>query len=231
MFILGVDYSVNSPGITRFSLDDNLDIINKKYVGFTNIKKNEFSNDEGTIFHYKKKQFKNSIEQNLWIIDKIQTITKIKSGSQNIIDYSAFEDYAYGAKGKVFNIAESTGVYKTILYNDYVNIRLYEPSVIKMFFTQMGNADKMLMDEFYEKLNKKDKFDLSMFDDGKSPKADIIDSFAIAKLLQLELKLRKGLIKLKSLPEKTIGIFNRCTKKYPENILVRNFIYKLIKEL
>ena len=60
----------------------------------------------------------------------------------------------------------------------------------------------------------------------KSPRNDIQDAWYIAKLLQLEIKLRSGLIMLHDLPEHEIVVFNRCTKKYPVNLLARDFLQK-----
>ena len=68
--------------------------------------------------------------------------------------------------------------------------------------------------------------DLNHLPEYKNPREDIIDAYFILKLLQAELKLRHGLIELKSLSVKQIQAFNRVTKANPTNLLDRDFIEK-----
>jgi Holliday junction resolvasome RuvABC endonuclease subunit len=212
MKIAGIDYSANCPGVVVLDLNDDLSIAGKEFVSFTQKKKDIADN----IFYYKKKDFDNVYQQYIWIRDKI--ISYVSD-----CEYVAFEDYAYAAKGKVFNIAETTAIMKLWLIENGKKLRRYDPNSIKMFATGNGNAGKELMIGAYEKLPEADRFDLSGLSTIKT-KEDICDAYWCSQLLLLELKLRRGLVRLKDYPEKTIKIFNRVTKSYPENILVRNFI-------
>ena len=119
---------------------------------------------------------------------------------------------------------ESGDEYEDVLVK-YIN-RKYDPNSVKMHFTSNGAAKKNLMAIHYLKKEhqlKDFKFNL---DSIKSPVEDVVDSYAVATLLQLELKLRKGIIQLRDLSEKQIQIFNRVTKSNPTNILSQDFISK-----
>ncbi|MFW6219538.1 MAG: hypothetical protein ACOC33_01590 [bacterium] len=213
--IAGIDYSKNSPAVVILKLDNDFNIKDFDYIGFSSVKKIATSNNK--ILYYKKDQFNNDYDKAIWLRDCI--MDKLSS-----VDFIAFEGYAFGASGKVFDIAETTAIMKVKLYEEGYPLRIYEPTVIKMFATGKGNAGKVEMNEAYKKIF--DPLELFQLPELKSPKEDLIDAFYVCKLLQLELKLRYGIIDLKSLPIKQIEIFNRCTKSNPTNILSRDFITK-----
>ena len=220
MKIAGLDLSINGSGCVRLELDKNLDIINKEYLSFTQVKKNSTKE----ILYFSKKQFKNNFEQNAWTV---ANIFKICEGCE----YVAIEDYAFGAKGMVFHIGEFIGEIKRFMYwgwdknNQGTNLRLYDPCSIKMWATDRGNATKEDMVDAYDKIHK-DPFKLTFLNRFGSHKEDIVDAYFIATLLVTELKLRKGLTQLKDLTEKQIQIFNRTTKSHPTNILATAFYHK-----
>jgi Holliday junction resolvasome RuvABC endonuclease subunit len=205
MIITAIDYSMNSPGIVKFYLDNKLDLIKAESLGFTQVKKNGKSN----IIYYKKDQFSNNIEKFIWINTKI-----IDFILQDKPEFISIEGYAYGAKGKVFEIGEATGDIKRRIWENKIPLRIFDPTSIKMFITGVGNADKELM-----KLHYKGIIPIETINE------DIIDAYHITSLLQMELKIRKGLVKTQDLPENQIKVFNRCTKSHPENILVEEFIF------
>jgi len=217
MKIIGLDLSINGSGCVMNQLDSKLDIIETNYLSFTPVKKN--ATDK--IIHYNKKQFKNYFDQNRFMEEKILEFCE---GS----DYVAIEDYAFGAKGKVFHMAEFTGAIKSALYFGFGNsdmgipMRLYDICSIKMFACNNGLAKKPDMVDAYEREG--DPMDLNFLPKYKSPKEDIVDAYWLTKLLQMELKLRRGLIRLQDLTEKQIQIFNRTTKGNPTNILATDFI-------
>lgn len=90
------------------------------------------------------------------------------------------EGYAYGAKGKVFNLAEHTGLLKYLLWKNGIQVNVLEPSKVKKFATSKGNANKILMNEAFEKWTGKSivRTEKKI---GDSPYSDIIDSFFIAR--------------------------------------------------
>jgi predicted CoA-binding protein len=95
------------------------------------------------------------------------------------------EDYSFGSKGRVFNLAENCGLLKYFLYKDGYRFFTVPPSVIKKYATGKGNADKQKMyDSFYERT----QIDLiSVFSPkGKlaSPVTDIVDAFYLTQYMQ-----------------------------------------------
>ncbi len=221
MIIIGADISMNSSGLTRFVLDEDLNILEKDYLGFSTTKKLE----SDKIIHYKKDQFKDELEKDIFFKNHIINFV---SGAE----YVGIEGYSYGSKGNTFEIGQFTGNIKYHLYEMGCKIRIHDPNSIKVFATDSGSANKFVMyNSFLNHENKIDISNLPKVDEkhakkGISPTSDLVDSFFICSLLQMELKLRKGLIELKNLNEKVIKTFNRVTNSYPVNILAQDFIYK-----
>lgn len=211
----GIDPSINSTGICVLTLDEDFNIIDGKPTGFIQVKKNVTD----YTHYYKKKDFNHIIEQYLWMYEHILEAVSDCA-------YVALEDYSYGSKGRsVFQIGEYVGGLKTRLFEAGLQLRMYEPTVVKMFATGKGNCDKIAMcDKFDE--DKEDIIDLTKLPNHKQPKEDIVDAYYTSKLLYTELTLRYGIKLLKEMNEETIKIFNRVTKVNPENILTRDFIQK-----
>jgi len=90
------------------------------------------------------------------------------------------EDYSFGSKGRVFNIAENTGILKYNLYLQGNPIILLPPSIIKKYATGKGNADKELM---YEAFYNETKIDLQNILNSSisNPLTDIVDAYFICK--------------------------------------------------
>lgn len=98
------------------------------------------------------------------------------------------EDYALGARGKVFEIAENTGLLKYKLYSQKIPFSLFAPTTIKKFATGKGNADKNKM---YEAWMKETNYDIQKILTPNrtklgSPVSDIVDSYFILKYLILD---------------------------------------------
>jgi len=218
MKIAGIDASINSSGVVIFELDDDLNVISQDYMGFTSVKKNS----SNKIHYYNAKDFSNYIHKNEFMIKHCMDFI-------DGCEYVAIEDYAYGKAGSaglVFHIAEFCGAIKRDVVISNKKLRAYEPTTIKMFGALTGNADKY---ELYQcilgmqeqKICTLNLNELPVVDKriGVSPTSDIVDAWWIATLLTTELKLRKGLIELKSLPEKRIQVFNKVNKSYKTNLL------------
>lgn len=218
MIIGSMDYSISSPGLVKFVLDKDFNIEEKSYKGFCQVKRFEGKN---IIYYNIKKDFKDDLQRKIWLKDQIFEFL-------NQCDYISMEGYSYNSTGLVFDIAEGCGIIKKALYERGIKLRIYDPPSIKKFATNHGNADKIRMEEEYEKLD--DKFDLKLplVKDKVSgnPKDNLVDAFFICKLLHLELKIRHGIVLLKDLDLKKIEIFNQISKKNPENLLTRPFIEK-----
>jgi hypothetical protein len=222
MIITGIDASVNGTGCCKLTLGDDLDIIKREYFTFTSTKKYQSEN----ILHFNKTQFDTYIDKHIFMYKHIIDFCKDS-------DYVIFEDYALGGIGKVFDIAEFTGGLKKMIYMENIPMRFIEPTVLKKFTygtpPKREKGAKKLDSKYYmeQEYLKHDILNISHLIPHKtSPKSDIIDSYYLSKFLQLELKLRKGLILLKDLPIAHIELFNRVTKAHPINILVRPFLQR-----
>lgn len=96
----------------------------------------------------------------------------------------ALEGYAYNATGRVFHLAENTGVLKYKLYQAGIPVEILEPTRVKKFFSERGNADKPKM---YDAFLKETGVDLQQIITPNktilgSPVTDIVDAFAICML-------------------------------------------------
>jgi hypothetical protein len=95
----------------------------------------------------------------------------------------ALEGYAYSASGKVFQIAENTGILKYKLYELSIPVTIIPPTEVKKFATGKGNADKNAM---YAAWAHETGVDLKTLLTPKrqecvSPVSDIVDSYYICK--------------------------------------------------
>ena len=113
-------------------------------------------------------------------------VLRVTTGSDQI----GLEGYAYNATGRVFNIAENTGVLKYKLYQAGIPVEVIEPTKVKKTFTNKGNADKELMYEFFVnetgiRLQEEITPNKTLLG---SPITDIVDSYAICKTLYHLLK-------------------------------------------
>lgn len=95
------------------------------------------------------------------------------------------EDYSMGSKGKVFHIAENTGLLKYLLWKYKFKFQTIPPTTIKKFAAGKGNADKPQM---YEAFSTETGCDLSNIMDQKgalaSPVTDVVDSYFIARYVR-----------------------------------------------
>jgi hypothetical protein len=240
MKIAGIDNSLNSPAITIFELDEENDckVLAKEYYNIICDKPKKKDPDD----YYKDK-------------DNIITLRGYKDfydriGRKNVMivdlltdcEYVAIEDYSFSSVGSTYQIGENSGLLKYMLYLDDKSIRYYDPNSIKMFFSNNGSSNKYQMFEKYMQLNNPlnlseklltigleavEEFKRTGKKKSFNPVEDIVDSYAICDLLYTEIRLRKGLIEMKSLSEKQIQVFNKIHKDTKTNILNTDFIQKV----
>jgi Holliday junction resolvasome RuvABC endonuclease subunit len=169
--IVGIDYSMSSPSICvhrgkiwSFS--------NCKFYYLTDKKKHEINTPN--IIGERHLDYTCQEER----YDNISTWAISKIPKKSII---YLEDYAFAAKGVVFNIGECCGILKHKLWSSNYSYGTFAPSQIKKFATTKGNATKMFM---HESFIEETQFDISAVincHEGESPMSDIIDSYYIAK--------------------------------------------------
>ena len=179
MLIAGVDYSLNGPSICVFNGDGVREFTydNCTFYFLTDIKKYTEKN-YGNIFGERFIDWNMEMERYESIADwALETVIGC--------DQVALEGYAYSAQGRVFHIAENTGVLKYKMYQLDIPVSIYTPSEIKKFATGKGNADKKMMyDAFVDETGEriKDMICPEKKDVG-NPISDIVDSFYICKYL------------------------------------------------
>lgn len=179
MKIAGIDYSLTCPCICTFYFDsenDSFKFTNCNFYYTCEIVKyqNKFINING--FKYKD-----------WTEDFQRYETLADWAIQHVgdCDQIAIEGYSYGSSGKIFHIAENTGILKYKLHQMSIPVTIYPPTEVKKFATGKGNSDKTKMYEFFLNetlidLKKTLGYNKEKID---SPIADIVDSFYICKKL------------------------------------------------
>jgi len=176
--IVGIDYSMTTPCICVYSSKndeftfDNCDVF--YYTKVTSLGTKFRKNISGNLA----KPYKNDMERYLnlssWVIDILKNYENI---------HVCLEGYSMGSKGKVFNIAENTGVLKLSLHLAAIPVLVIAPTTIKKFASGKGNADKLKMHEsFIEETG----IDLKMLISPNkkeigNPVSDIVDAYFLCK--------------------------------------------------
>ena len=172
--IIGIDYSLTGPCLCI--CNDRPIISECEFHYLTKVKKYEGSFMGGRITGYPFKDYNSQQERHDQISNWVFEIIGI--GYDNPIVF--IEDYSFGSKGRVFNLAENTGLLKHKLYKRGIKFHTLVPSVIKKAATGKGNAYKEKMfDHFYEEtgIHLMEELDQTTLN---NPVTDIVDSYYIA---------------------------------------------------
>ncbi len=186
MRILGLDLSITSPGFCVMDIDDNYEIVEINLHGFTKTDKWIFEG-EGLIIH----KFPSDYDKHPPHYRPFLVYDMVKPYLKDI-DYIAVEDYAFGAKGKVFDIAECSGALKNIFYTQNIPMKKFPPMTVKTCATGNGGADKVLMGLAFASSGLKKFVNSFLFDlpEYNNPQEDLIDSIWMANTLRIELCYR-----------------------------------------
>jgi Holliday junction resolvasome RuvABC endonuclease subunit len=93
--------------------------------------------------------------------------------------FAVFEAYAFGAKGRLAQIGENTGVMKAILRSKGYGIETISPTSVKLSAFGHGKADKIQMaDAWFDRFGFH-VHDQLCCDKGGSPASDVIDAFFV----------------------------------------------------
>jgi len=175
MLFAGIDYSMTSPSITIYDEKKELEFENCEVYFLSTIKKvlGTFGNITGAeMIRSENVQFRFNFISD-WAIDLLNT---------KGVGHVFLEGYAFGATGRVFQIAENTGLLKHKLFENEFTFSIYAPSEIKKFATRKGNASKELLNETFKEQEGLDLKDLlNLTDKQWNPSSDIIDSYYICK--------------------------------------------------
>ena len=176
MIVCGIDYSLTSPAITVHH-GDVWDVKN-------------------CTFHYMVKKPKHLIDSKGFsgtLYPSYDSDThryqNLSSWSLNImssanVERAFIEGYAFGAVGRVFQIAENTGLLKYMIWNSNIPYHIFAPTEIKKHATGKGNSPKeKLYDAFIEETSIDIRQILGIMNKNDwNPVSDIVDSYYIAKL-------------------------------------------------
>jgi hypothetical protein len=174
MKVAGVDYSLSSPAICLHTGD-------------------EWHYDNCIFYYYVKQkkllqgevgQYQATIYPDNWKTDQ-ERYDMLGSWSQDKCfecDFVGIEGYAFGAVGRVFQIAENAGLFKHKLYENGVPFGVYAPTVIKKFGCGKGNANKEMMIEAFEAETGVDiRQKCGIINKSWNPITDIVDAYYICK--------------------------------------------------
>lgn len=179
MILAGIDYSITCPGICIGEKGSSFEDL--MFYSFRILKRHVSNKEQIKLLEYP--LYTSEQERHDKISDMVMEIL-----SKHKVDKIRIEDYSFGSKGKVFNIAENTGLLKHKLYKAGYDFDVSAPKEIKKHFSGKGNATKGVM-----YMSFRDKHcpyeihhaigDTEIPDDIKSPVSDMIDAYAIWNML------------------------------------------------
>lgn len=188
MFIAGIDYSLTCPAICRFEgeLGDwSIDGCDFHYLCRTAkyAKIDEYIKPDqelvGVTGYEYPAEYATTNENDCERYELIsEWAYEVVQGCQGV----ALEGYAFAGKGKVFHIAENTGILKWKLWSEKMPCVLVEPTTVKKFAVK-GNATKPQMHEAFKKETGVDLW--AQITPGKkdvgNPTSDMVDAYFICK--------------------------------------------------
>ena len=180
--IAGIDYSLNGPAICVIDTEKEFLFKNCSFYFLTDIKKNAtvfLNNIHGENF--------SEYNQDCERYDTIsEWVMRVCVGCEQV----ALEGYAYNAQGRVFHIAENTGILKYKLWQSSIPVEIVPPSHVKKIATGKGNADKEGMYEAF--LNETFISLKDIITPNRSgvvnPVSDLVDAYYICKILYYSMK-------------------------------------------
>lgn len=175
MICAGIDLSLTSPAICLNLNEETFDFDHCRFFYLTDQQKrlNVHEKFKGALFPEYGSQYERYQNISNWVVNILHTF-----GVVNVF----LEDYSFGSTGRVFHIAENTGILKYLLWHNNIKFVTIPPTVIKKVATGKGNANKELMQAAFineTQINLKAMFNLS--EKQWNPSSDIIDSFYICK--------------------------------------------------
>jgi Holliday junction resolvasome RuvABC endonuclease subunit len=176
MTIAGIDYSMTSPAICFYTESDGeMNFANCECYFLTQLKKYEvsFQNVYGDYVEFDDDLNHRYDTISSYFLDRIY---------ERDVKKVFIEDYSMGSTGRVFNIAENTGILKYRFWCLDIKYATVPPTVIKKFATGKGNSNKEKMQEAFELENSiRLKDELKQTEKQWNPSSDIIDAYYICK--------------------------------------------------
>lgn len=239
MIIGAGDLSPTSSGFVKFFLNDSMEIVDIKKLGFVGY----------TCPKKKAPNIPNYKDIVAYDEDKYDFFNRTMLMTEHIFefikdcDYFILEDYAMFGLGLITQLAEFCSQVKFQLLRQGTKLRLIEPLRLKQFATGKGNSEKPAMYDafiskgFSEKINIKDLPEIPVHKRGKfvglrdkkgvSPLSDIVDSTFLCDLLYKELLIRKGTKQLNELAPIEQHVLTHTTKNNKIPLIKQDFIQKV----
>lgn len=239
MKVVGIDASPHSTGLVKFTLDEDLNILETERLGFFGYKEPKKTKN------WSIPTFKNIVSYDEEKYDFYnRTIMMMEHIWPFIEDceYVCEEDYSLYGSGLLNQIFDFSSQIKFQALRNGSKLRLIEPLTLKMFATNSGKAQKPEMFDAFVSDSNSHLLDLSDLPqipihsrgqfaglrnkNGSSPLSDIVDAFFLGILLVEELRIRKGTKQLSDLVPHRSHILSRKTKANPIPIYKKDFIKK-----
>jgi Holliday junction resolvasome RuvABC endonuclease subunit len=176
MCVAGIDYSMTCPALCVFEGDEFVfEACQFYYITDKKKYQGRFMNGRVTGIPMPK-DYTSEVERYANLA-RIMLDTLDEHGCMEVM----LEDYALGAKGRVFHIGENTGILKYFLWSDNIDVHTVEPMVLKKHATGKGNADKDKMYEAFTARTKKDLLAEWAAPKVANPISDIVDAYFLAE--------------------------------------------------
>lgn len=137
--------------------------------------------------------------------------------------YVGIEDYAFAGKAGQHSIAQVGGVLRFLIMLRGLrrhNVRLHPPGTVNLYAlgTTKNGGDKAAIRDAVLRMHHAASY---LPEDSEG---DMIDAYAMARIVYLEQQVRAGQVSLSDLTDGQRQIFLRVTTAFPENLLARPFI-------
>jgi len=184
MLHIGIDFSISSPCVCFWNTKQQHLFENCEFF-FLHSKRSITKINFPNNIHYSESS--ESKDNSVRFAENATLLTsEIKKRLDNVKKYVIMlEGYSMGAKGRLFDIGEATGIFKLFLSQENIKPLVIAPTQIKKLATGKGNANKFQMLEKFMEINtslhNSEWIDVLTTEKHiQPPLTDLVDSFFIA---------------------------------------------------
>ena len=184
MLHIGIDFSISSPCVCFWNTKQQHLFENCEFF-FLHSKRSITKINFPNNIHYSESS--ESKDNSVRFAENAMALTsEIKKRLDNVKKYVIMlEGYSMGAKGRLFDIGEATGIFKLFLSQENIKPLVIAPTRIKKLATGKGNANKFQMLEKFMEINtslhNSEWIDVLTTEKHiQPPLTDLVDSFFIA---------------------------------------------------
>ena len=184
--IAGIDYSITGPSVCVHPIDVNWHLDNCRFLTLDAVKKNQgyWLNNTITVKSTSKTYEYDIVRYNF------MALTFSDFLKYHDVKTAMIEGYSYMSSGKVFNLAEATGLMKLNVVPNNIELQANTPPVFKKFATGKGNANKEKMAEAFfadTAVNLTKVFNHNKL---RAPVDNLVDSYWICKYLYESINIK-----------------------------------------